>query len=791
MTLGENQIIADRYRILELLGEGSTGQVFRVWDTARQDEIALKLLHCDLVALPGTLSRITPLLSRVASLHHPGLASTFDYSVTEDHVLICQELVDGKPLANILNDPKTFKNYRKQLPSLIGQLIDTIVYASSRMPMLCLNARNVWVTSNNEIRITDTGLVSLSPPQTTIHLARQHQSEIYLAPEWHQVSNADKLGSTVDQFALGILLLELLQGSKVTVASKNLLNETSKSVQALSSVLARMTAPNAQERYSNLQLAKEAIESALDQYHKRRPSSKKRLPARKFLASAAIALFVISFFVRDNVIRELPETPLPQLQHELQEADLIDSKNREATRKAIEEIVRFPDLARGILDNLDITGTDRSAKLLWQAHSDFRDGRSEIALASMAEIRRSLINRRQNIKSTLTTLDSLRALDQLSSWYEQLIRENKTFLEIEHLSLITDIGKIRSQFLQSFVASAERLSQKTLKRHTTVQSQFMEGLLQRTKASQRRFECLFTESALPLIELHASPGKAVREAESAIANRDYFGPTVALQIAADRYNRWIEEWEAIPEPSATHRVNSLGMRFVTVGNIQVSIWETRRYDFAVFARISGHDARRLWLERAPNSGLTHPVSSVTRYDAHQFCHWLTRRERIRGLLDESESYALPSDTEWSQFVGLQNERGNTPEERSWNDDWVFPWGNKPIRSPESGNYDTWPSATPDNGYYGFMDTWISTAPVGRFPPNQWGLYDVGGNVWEWVDDSFDGSHETKTTRGGGFRTVSLLNMRSQARRRLVHDDIETGFRIIIKRSSQSSKDESL
>ncbi len=102
---------------------------------------------------------------------------------------------------------------------------------------------------------------------------------------------------------------------------------------------------------------------------------------------------------------------------------------------------------------------------------------------------------------------------------------------------------------------------------------------------------------------------------------------------------------------------------------------------------------------------------------------LTIRE---GRLGPSENYRLPTDAEWNIAVGLTPERGSTPEKRMKTLT-VWPWGHYWPPQAGDGNYD--PALK--------VDTFSGTAPVGSFRPNAFGIYDLGGNVWEWCDDWYN------------------------------------------------------
>src|SRR5205085_2640661 len=114
----------------------------------------------------------------------------------------------------------------------------------------------------------------------------------------------------------------------------------------------------------------------------------------------------------------------------------------------------------------------------------------------------------------------------------------------------------------------------------------------------------------------------------------------------------------------------------------------------------------------------HPVVKVNWFDAMAFCKWLTEKERDENLIEDRQSYRLPTDKEWSSAVGLQNESGATPQARDGKIKNEFPWGKQ------------WPPPA-SAGNYGIPQKRGATMPVGSFKANSLVLYDLGGNVWEW------------------------------------------------------------
>ncbi|MEO8615379.1 MAG: SUMF1/EgtB/PvdO family nonheme iron enzyme [Luteolibacter sp.] len=232
--------------------------------------------------------------------------------------------------------------------------------------------------------------------------------------------------------------------------------------------------------------------------------------------------------------------------------------------------------------------------------------------------------------------------------------------------------------------------------------------------------------------------------------------------------------------------NGIKMRFAPVGqDLMPSIWETRVRDYDLFVKESGHKAARL-----PDypQGPDYPVVHVTREDAQAFCEWLTQRERKDERIAKSHVYRLPTDLEWSMMAGLREEEGISPGWRDARKERTYPWGADWPREGAVGNFaDMTASRTPgvsiEQTIPDYDDGFAYAAPVGSFAPNPYGLFDLSGNVQEWVGDEYSklGNNPLGVLRGGGWNTYQYENLFTGARNAVPpkFQDWIYGFRVVL------------
>lgn len=234
--------------------------------------------------------------------------------------------------------------------------------------------------------------------------------------------------------------------------------------------------------------------------------------------------------------------------------------------------------------------------------------------------------------------------------------------------------------------------------------------------------------------------------------------------------------------------NSLGMRFVPLGTeLMVAIWETRVGDYATYVAETG----------APLPAATdfpqdnqHPVVNVSREDAEAFCVWLTIREQQAERIARQHAYRLPTDLEWSEMAGLANEGGISPGWRDSRKKPIFPWGGAWLGRHPVGNFADvsaamQPGMSRERTISNYDDGYPFTAPVGSFPPNPLGIYDLSGNVHEWVSDPYSSSKNSRlgVLRGGGWNTYQPEDLSTGARNGMppTYRDAMYGFRIVLSK----------
>jgi formylglycine-generating enzyme required for sulfatase activity len=188
------------------------------------------------------------------------------------------------------------------------------------------------------------------------------------------------------------------------------------------------------------------------------------------------------------------------------------------------------------------------------------------------------------------------------------------------------------------------------------------------------------------------------------------------------------------------------------------------------------DKKYTWKNPGFEQGDDHPVVNVSWNDAVKFCEWLSKKH--------GRQFRLPTEAEWEYACRADSETrfscGDREEELA-----IF--ANIADESARK-KFPRW------NDVIYAKDGFVFTAPVGRFKPNQYGLHDMHGNVWEWCQDWF-GKYETdamqeplvpmtgtyKVFRGGSWSSSPVLCRAAFRGYRIPSERSNSlGFRVVLE-----------
>ncbi len=212
------------YRILEKLGEGGMGVVYRARDLHLDRFVALKLLPADKVSDPERRRRFVMEAKAASALNHPGIVTVHDINEAGGLHFIAMEYVEGKTLDVLIG--------HKGLP--LGEALDYAVQIADALAQAHaagivhrdLKPSNIMVTGEGRVKILDFGLAKLAEPAhggdeaapTRTSLQTQGTGEggivgtlAYMSPEQAEGKPVD---ARSDIFSFGVLLYEMITGAR-------------------------------------------------------------------------------------------------------------------------------------------------------------------------------------------------------------------------------------------------------------------------------------------------------------------------------------------------------------------------------------------------------------------------------------------------------------------------------------------------------------------------------------------------------------------------------------------------
>jgi len=200
-----------RYQVLEKVGKGGMGVLYRGFDPVLDREVAIKLMLTD---FSEDTEQMRPRFYRearaAAKLNHRNIVTIFEFAEESNVPYIVMEFLRGTPLGARLNGQPPLSIDDKL--NIVAQLCDGLSYAHEQgVVHRDVKPDNVFILEDGSVKLLDFGIAKL----TSSNLTRQGDvlgSASYMSPE--QVGGSDSVDGRADVFSTGVMLYELLTGHK-------------------------------------------------------------------------------------------------------------------------------------------------------------------------------------------------------------------------------------------------------------------------------------------------------------------------------------------------------------------------------------------------------------------------------------------------------------------------------------------------------------------------------------------------------------------------------------------------
>ncbi|MCK5850397.1 MAG: SUMF1/EgtB/PvdO family nonheme iron enzyme [Kiritimatiellae bacterium] len=180
-----------------------------------------------------------------------------------------------------------------------------------------------------------------------------------------------------------------------------------------------------------------------------------------------------------------------------------------------------------------------------------------------------------------------------------------------------------------------------------------------------------------------------------------------------------------------------------------------------------HKHRSMFRESFSLEGDDHPVVYVSWHDAKAYCKWLNKN--FSGILPHNSLFRLPTNAEWTAFSSCGQIR-------------KYPWGNDwPPRYGNFSDITARKSLTDWKGIRRYDDGYAVTCPVSKSGSNEWKIFGIAGNAWEWCEDWYGNSKKYKIRRGGSwdFDPKESLEIKTPGLDRPSASYDTIGFRLVV------------
>lgn len=703
--------ILDQWRLERELGRGGFGVVFEATELHLGQKQAVKVLDPGMVENADLLARFRREVLVTRRLVHPHIVRVFDYreSPQESLALLSMEFVSGCSLRDFKDLAKAEKRLVgvSQVLTILGQTLEALAAAHAEgVVHRDVSPGNVLLgggsarellddpARNPQVKLVDFGIAGLAERTELSVNDRALGTSAYVAPEVHDLSM--DVTPAADVYSAGAVAYELLTRTLPHFGSRD-------------------------PESFRPELSREANELLLSLL---KPQPPDRPEARH-------AAMTVQALLAQGAAEQVARERVSKLEAELAEALAADDEAVVASCAV--------QLERELLSADSMESLDKAKSWLAEKQRKRQEIEAAQRRASEAEQRRKTEDRRRLEEETRAQA----AAEELSALAleAERRRENGARFRVEEEARAQAAGEARRQQVEE----ASRRAEEDKARHAAQEQQRQDDAFHRRIEAQRQREL----ASAPARSSTSSSAAVSKPARGGLSGAAWLGIAllVILVIAVIAWGAAQKgkaaasgssqpattvapsaesgptslRWVRLPSGSFTMGCTSGDTTCKSSESPPHRVTISRDFALAETETTAGQyqacvSSGRCTAPQGVQGGNDHPVVYVDWNQSKAFCEWAGGR--------------LPSEAEWEYAA------------RGGREGWKYPWGNS--ISHENANYGT---AGCCKGLASGRDQWEQTSPVKSFAANGYGLYDMSGNVWEWVSDPWHDSYSGAPSEG--------------------------------------------
>lgn len=200
--------VVGNYRVVEKVGEGGMGAVYRAVDGMLDREVAIKAIRPDLVREPQIVERFRAEAKILARVSHPTIATIYSFFYEGEELFLAMEFVRGRSLSKVLETegpipwPRAVALFRSGLDGIEAAHREGIVHRD-------LKPDNLMLTEGGRLKVMDFGIARMAGSSHLTRTGLLVGTLRYMAPEQIQGAEVDR---RTDVYALGVVLYQMLTG---------------------------------------------------------------------------------------------------------------------------------------------------------------------------------------------------------------------------------------------------------------------------------------------------------------------------------------------------------------------------------------------------------------------------------------------------------------------------------------------------------------------------------------------------------------------------------------------------